>query len=765
MNHLARIYFLLAIICGSHIYTYAQMDIPINTWRTHFNFRSAQALAVAGQKIYCASNTGLFYFDMEDNSLNKLSKIDGFSSNEITSLGFDGDSETLVITYSNGGIDLLKDNKITTINTIRDAALPGSKKINNITFIGEIAYLASDFGLVVVDLSKIEIKETYDQLGPMGTSLVIFGATQWQDSLFLATDQGTMAGSLDPQINLQDFTNWLRFDLSSDGLPQTSYINIVALDNSLITGNTSNQLFQYKEGQWQLLPVEPESPIVAIDGSQGQAIITLLERLIIIGSDGEETTIHEPLIDQPQQALFDQSMTLWVADKTNGLVTDFEGGFQNTFPSGPFTDYFWSFETGPNSSLIATSGGYNSNSQPLKRLSGFYQFIEGEWNSYNSSAQSGTKITPEIQDLVDVSYNSVDQKYYFASFGDGLIQWNGSEFVIIDENTPGSPLINTNPPERHTRVSSTAIDAEGAVWITNYGNIESVHRFQPSDNIWQSYSFGLAVGQYPLDIIITTNAHVWLRIDSKQGGGIIVFDQNNSQQKYLTSQSGSGGLPSRNVNVIVEDLDQTVWVGTDRGLAIFPFAFDLLNQDQIDALIPKIEGRPLLNDEAITSIAVDGGNRKWVGTQDGVWLFTPDGDEVVHNFTTENSPLPSNQIISIHIQPESGEVFFGTDKGMVSFRADATAAEQEHQNVKIFPNPVTKEFVGDVGISGLANNSIIKITDVSGKLVRETRAQGGTATWNVADYQGRRVVTGVYLIFSASANGDQSFVGKIAVIN
>ncbi|MGI9542290.1 MAG: hypothetical protein ACR2MX_03470 [Cyclobacteriaceae bacterium] len=747
------------------LYCLAQSDIPLNTWRTHFNFRNAQALTLADQKVYCASSVGLFFLDQEDNSLNKLSKIDGLSGGEITALAFEINSKTLVVGYKNGGIDLLVNNQIASINTIKEATILGSKKINQISFYQGFAYLATDFGLVVLDLEKSEIKEAYDQIGAMGNKVAVSASALWQDSLFLSTEEGIIAGSLDPQINLQDFANWRRFSLASDGLPQSSYLGIAALSNSLVTSSDSNTLFEYKESQWEELSILPDEPVIGINSSQEKVIIVLTDRLIILDPSGEISTVQEALILQPQQAALDQSGSIWVADRMNGLVSDFEGGFQSIFPSGPFSDNFWSFTSGANRSLVAVSGGFNTNAQPFGRELGFYQFAQGEWINFNNSKLGQTELSPEFKDLVDVSFNSIDHKYYFASFGDGLVQWDGTEFVLIDENTPGSPLVNSNPPDGFIRVSAARVDEEGAVWVTNYGHTSPLHRYQPSDNTWQSFSFGLAVAQYPLRLLIASNNDKWLCIDPNQGGGIILINQDNSVQRYLTNANGSGGLPSRNATAIAEDLEQTIWVGTEKGIGIFPFASALISQDQIDAIIPNIEGRPLLKDEFITCIEVDGGNRKWIGTENGVWLFTEDGDSVVHHFTSDNSPLPSDNILSIHLLQESGEVFFATTKGLVSFRSGATKASEVHQFVKIFPNPVTRDFSGEVGISGLARDAIIKITDVSGRLVTETRAQGGTAIWNVADYQGRRVASGVYLIFSSSADGDQTFVGKVAVVN
>ena len=164
------------------------------------------------------------------------------------------------------------------------------------------------------------------------------------------------------------------------------------------------------------------------------------------------------------------------------------------------------------------------------------------------------------------------------------------------------------------------------------------------------------------------------------------------------------------------------------------------------------------------AIAIDGGNRKWVGTNDGLWLFNEDLTKVLLYFNADNSPLPSSYISDIKIQPLTGEVFFATSQGLISYRGTSTEGDENFDSVKIFPNPVKPDFTGLVGISGLASDVSVKITDVAGNLVYETKAQGGTAVWNVRDYNGKRAATGVYLIFCAASDGSAKFVSKIAVV-
>jgi hypothetical protein len=171
----------------------------------------------------------------------------------------------------------------------------------------------------------------------------------------------------------------------------------------------------------------------------------------------------------------------------------------------------------------------------------------------------------------------------------------------------------------------------------------------------------------------------------------------------------------------------------------------------------------------ITAIAVDGANRKWFGTANsGVFLFSPDGLTLLENFTAQNSPLLSNAILDIAIDQNNGEVYFATDRGLVSFRGDASRGDITYSNVKVFPNPVLPTYEGMVTIQGIAANSEVRITDMSGKLVFKTRSNGGTATWDGRTLDGQRATTGVYLIFTAVDSQNVTggrHVGKVVFIN
>jgi hypothetical protein len=239
----------------------------------------------------------------------------------------------------------------------------------------------------------------------------------------------------------------------------------------------------------------------------------------------------------------------------------------------------------------------------------------------------------------------------------------------------------------------------------------------------------------------------------------------------LTKEVGQGELPSNTVLCVVEDLRGEMWIGTSQGLAILSNPSIIFNteKENFDArqIIIKVGSNYeiFLGKEQINCIKVDAANRKWIGTPNGVWLVSEDGYQVIKNFTTLNSPLLSNNVMEIGIDESTGEVFFGTEKGIISFMGDASESLDNFNKVEIFPNPVRPDFTGSVSIRGLVNKATVKITDISGKLVYETISNGGFASWDGRNFNGKRVSTGVYLIFAASKDGEQTHVGKILFIN
>jgi ligand-binding sensor domain-containing protein len=346
--------------------------------------------------------------------------------------------------------------------------------------------------------------------------------------------------------------------------------------------------------------------------------------------------------------------------------------------------------------------------------------------------------------------------------------------MITKYDDSNSPLKTIVPGQPYSRICGLAMDKAANLWITQSGLSTGSIKVLKPDKSWITFPVTIN-GPITGDIIISRSGYKWINLP--RGPGLFILDDNNTPENFnddryktLLVKDAEGNVLS-NVSSIAEDLDGNIWIGTDQGPAVYYNANQIFDQDPraYRIIIPRNDGTGLgdylLKAETITSIAIDGANRKWLGTaSSGAYLLSPDGLQKLANFIEENSPLYSNSIASLAIDSKSGEVWFGTAKGVISERGDATSGAEKFKSVYTFPNPVRSDYTGNVTITGLMRDSRIKITDISGNLVYETVSDGGLATWNLKTYNGERVSTGVYIVFCASADGSASFVTKMLVI-
>jgi hypothetical protein len=323
-------------------------------------------------------------------------------------------------------------------------------------------------------------------------------------------------------------------------------------------------------------------------------------------------------------------------------------------------------------------------------------------------------------------------------------------------------------------------DSKGNLWVLNSLAAAPVNVFT-SEGQWRAFGIpGIPGAPQFGDMTVDSYGQKWINVldnNAPLGSGLVVFNDNGTldipsddRSRFFSTGIGKGNLPSVDIRAITEDLEGEIWLGTGRGIAVIyspgsattASDFDaqqiLINQDGINQY--------LLETEVVTAIAVDGANRKWIGTESGgLFLMSSDGTEQIRNFNEQNSPLLSNFIIALTIDQNTGEVYIGTNRGIVSYQGDAIKGEGPCGDVIVYPNPVRNDYSGPVAIKGLISNGSFKITDVSGQLVYEGVANGTQAIWNGTDFSGIRVQTGVYLVFSADETGEFSCSTKLLFIN
>lgn len=725
---------------------FSQGDIPVGTWRTHFNYENAFALEKSNEKIYCLTEQGLYYFDTQGNSISTFSKIDGLSDVSITAMAFESELNVLGIGYANGNIDLVFSNEIFNISIVKNSSIIDNKVINHIAFNNGKVYLATDFGVLVLNPITGEIDEAFQNLGNNGTSLNIKQTLFTNDNIYLATFKGVLQASINSNLNLQDFNNWERFNAS---IIENQSINSLSFVNNIIYAASTTTLFKFKNASWTRMDLNlAEELIIKIESNADKVLIITESTIKTLSLDGSVSSLILETGANPRDIIVENTDIFWYADFGKGLSKSTMGNVERIIPNGVFALDIARLEI-INNTLFAFPKSAVSSTIPQNNNLGYAEFRKGIWSN----------ISPDnllnVDDITDaVSLNGVN--LVISSFGHGVVDL--ATGTIYDESN--SPLVNNNSTGRNVLVTTMDTDQDGNIWVGQIGD-NSLLKFTPNKT-WESFNLGIIAAQNPKNIQVDEQNQIWI-LPQFSLNGIIGYNPQTDIVRYFTVSNGN--LPNNKVIDMEIDINGQLWIGTEGGLAFLPFTFDAIDDNSIEVLQPIFGNRILFDKEQINAIEIDAANRKWIATNNGLWLFEDAGDKLIYNFNTENSPLPSNEIIDIKADPISGEVFIATVKGLVSFRSDAVKGESFHQYVKIFPNPIHPGYSGLVGISGLAHDATLKITDVSGKLVREINAAGGGASWNIADYNGVRVQTGVYLIFSSNDNGTETFVGKIAIIN
>ena len=721
----------------------------IGTWQSHVSYRSGQSVAVVGNKIYAATQNGFFYFDKTTRETIVLSKQAGGPTDVgISRLLYLADQKRLLIAYRSGNIDLLtitaegEPAGVLNVNTIATAQnLPVSRTINHILRVGNNAYLSTDFGLVVFDVVRNEIRDTYFSQRPDGSPLPILQTASTADSLYALTAplQTTETGRrlravrFAPSVNLADPANWRVIT------EPAQILESIATNQGRLTATVNGRgIFERQAGRWVLIQPLSNGLIRAYTTSAGLIIVT--ERSLTLPGS---TSLNAPLSSNSREAVLDGNQ-VWIADTQMGILAD--NALIRIAPEGPSRDdytqlyaYPQTLIALPNGPQDATFGKYDISGDQFMLPAGNWQPLIGPPVGFNSAA-----------------YLPTEQRLYSSAYSKGLVGYDARMTYLY------TPLPATISPY----ITSLATDADGNLWLATSRTTTTratLHVRRP-DGQFQSFP---AISQTNIvQIVPDDNGFLWLRPDL--GGGLLVFDPQTNRSRFLGTGSGQGGLLTNSVRTLVKDRNGAIWVGTDLGPTVFDNpagAFDAT----IDAQPPLLNRRRLLANELITAIAVDGGNRKWLGTRTGLYHVAPDGSQLLDTFTAENSPLPNNTIQALAIEPVSGNVFIETGsvdnpKGIVSYQGPATEPAETLSNLTIFPNPVRPDFTGTVGIKGLTDNSTVKILDAGGQLVYETHSQGGTATWNLLDYRGRQAQTGIYLIVVVTADGAEGLAGKLAVV-
>lgn len=752
-------------------------EIGIGEWRDHLPYRKVIAVAEGDGVIYAATPYSLFYLNLADNSVNRLSKINGLSDVGISSIKYHPELKVLVIAYTNANIDLVKDGKVVNLSDIKRKPILGNKTINRIVLIGKRAYLACGFGIVVLDLEKEEFPEPIYYIGPEGSAINVNDITfNTEDSLiYAATDAGIYNAAFYGS-NLANYAEWNRE--FSPMLPSGPFNHIAAFHNRIFInkkgpGYSTDAMFVKINGNWEAFFPDNTSNRSSLEVHYDRLVICNSLTIDVFNPDFTlEYGIYSynPGNIIPHDAILDKDYNLWVGDDQEGLVKVFDRyNAEKTIPDGPDFADVYAIASGQND-IWVVPGGRSSSFGNLYRSARFAGFSDGRWKTITSKQDA---FLGDVRDVLSVAVDPANYKrVYLGTWGYGLLEY--TDGVLTNH------FLNDNSSLEFSVLSSDwigigglAFDNNNNLWVTN-SSASSALSVRKSNGEWKSYNLGpVATGIDLGRVMVDKSNQKWMMV---RDHAMIVFNDNNTpddvsddQAKRLTSAAGNGALPGAFILSMAADREGVVWIGSDAGVAVFYSPDNIFSNQNFDAQQILIEqdgyGQYLLETEAVNAIAVDGSNRKWFGTdRAGIFLMSADGTEEILHFTEENSPLLSNSITDITID-ESGEVFIGTTKGLVSYRSESVEPRPTLDEVVVFPNPVRESYNGSIAIRGLVENSSVKITDVSGALVYSAMSEGGQALWNGRNFDGEKVKTGVYLVYVANSDGSKTTVAKIMFVN
>lgn len=794
---------------------------PVGSWKVYPAYGQATAMTETPHHVYLVSEGCLHSYDKNnDESRSYISGID-ISGSRVNDIFYNANGKYLLITFTDGTIDLLYDDgQRAVLPDIRDANINMTKEIYDVAFDGNLIYVATSFGLVVFDESKGVVKEsgvynfgissvaTSDKYvyvmtiggefeshlmkiekGKRINSINNFSSLGYlgerPKKLYTLSDSNSDGSILLAAYSVMD--NFYIFDVGSE--PQVKVVgryfgNVTNInpcaDGLIVVANgTLNHVSETIEIEKLAdLPTPIANDMIACYTGRSSVWASNIDGLghYRIGDDGALTVLSERYRN-PEATTFSDVAKIFPLSNGDGFVISNLGmSALQILPLGDYYDVVFKgnqIEKGKISNIeVGNVSVKGSAGQTQASLNGNHIF-------------SPTCIVRDPDD---------ETKYYIGSGIEGLyVIKDGIEIGhFTDENSNIHKVANWA-----WRVTDAQIDKDGNLLVGVFTLDTSKpalvvlpadkRRLDPSKitiDDWIGINTGPQIEHRDVDFILCKDYPVIFVHDAKYYSGITVIhfggsiiDTNDDKCIAITNftdQDGKIFAPDY-VTCFAEDHNGKVWFGTSNGLAEVAHPLDPFKSDfHINRLkVPRNDGTNLadylLDNEEVLCIAVDASNRKWIGTRNsGLYLVNENGSEILSHFTTENSPLLSNGIAELYVDPNSNSVYIATLNGLYEYSSTSSPALPDYSNVYAYPNPVEPGYSGWITITGLMESSLVKIMDSGMHLVYQTTSEGGMALWDGCNLGGARVKSGVYYVLASTSDDAQSqgdVVAKILVIN
>jgi len=732
-------------------------------WEGHYSYLNITGIAHDENNILAAAENAIFKYNPTTQENSNTSTIHGLTGESISYYYYSDIYATSVIGYDNGLVEIVTPDKVITVVDIlnKPSIPPNIKRINHIYEFNGLVYISCDFGISTYSLDNLEFEESYF-IGNAGGQISVKQTTVKDQFIYAATTEGIKRAE-HADSNIIDFSLW-------ETLPTTitNWKSIVTFNDNIYAIDYANSLYYEFNGSTFNNQYNLTNLVLDHRVSNGKMLIT---REI-------QTEVYDPpfnniltIDNQPEYGSNFTVSTLtnnkvFIGTKSDGILSfNLSDGTlnQQIKPNGPTENNAFSI-TATKSEVWTVYGDHSpsGNAFPVT-TKGFSHLKNNVWLNTPYSSVLGAA------NLVDVSVNPFNQNQVFiSSFFHGVIE------VINDIPTTLYNETNTDIELWNNRIQTgkSTFDKDGILWFTTVRLDKGLRSYDVNNNIWNGISLGDVIANPASDenslgdVEIGQNNTKWI---ASRRNGVIGVSENNGAPQVKKINELNGNLPSNTVKAIAIDNDNNLWIGTSQGLRVLynTSGFFSTANPQAESIIILEEGIPkeLMFGQSITDIKIDGANNKWIATLDaGVFHLSPDGQNTINHFTTDNSPLPSNGITDMAIDHITGKVYFATEKGMVAFNANATTSADNLENVIIQPNPVKPNYNGNIIIKGLVDGANIKITDISGNLVDENTVKGGTYEWNQTAFGKYKVASGVYIVMITTKDGEESTVEKIMIV-
>ena len=759
----------------------AQTDYS-DAWEDFYSYNNVKDFIKVDAIIYALSDNAIFTYDTESEEINKISSVQGLSGETTTAIHYSESNERVVIGYENGLIEIIDaDGSITISSDIINFNQSGEKSINHISEFNNKLYLSTPFAIVVYDIENLEFGDTYF-IGENSASIKINATVIYNDYIYAATENGIFAAEIGSDL-LIDSTLW---DSYFSG---RNFNKIIAFNEELFVTEGS-KLHRFNGMELVELIIIGGPTIVDIKSSSSHIAVAFNTSASILNKEMEEVFEFLPTLEfnfTLNTSFFDGN-TVFLGTKETGILTassDQLESFTEVHPDGPLSNDIFSI-TAQNNKLWAVYGGYSGTFTPMNIRKGYSYFNGESWvnNSFNANLPN---------DLVHVTIDpNNENRVYISALGisnDVNTKPTGGLLVVEDTvlvqtynhlNSAFSPIA-VSLPAINIRVSGTVFDSSGNLWATNYETAEELVKFSANGQ-WSSVSLQSVQSTAAAgltEMVVDRNNSIWI---GSRGNGVYIYNENGDRKKALITAPNSGNLPDLNARTLAIDANNSVWIGTKSGLVVYGNASGVFDDETPNASSIVINGdengfgERLLGDQTINSIAVDGADNKWFGTDNGGVLYTnPNGQTTIANFSKKNSPLPSNRILKIKTDERSGKVYFATSKGIVAYNSKVAPFGEKLGAVYAYPNPALKshEIITIDGRNGthLPKGTNVKIIDVAGNLVYETNVvegqqlKGGKVVWDKRNLAGKKVASGIYIVLLSNDDASETSLTKIAIVN